>query len=242
MPDTQDGQFISVTTPLGDDVLLLRSFTGQEAISQLFRFRLELVSEKPPIRLESIIGQNVTVNMALSDGSTRYFNGFVSQFAQTGQDSQFTYYQAEMVPWLWFLSQTSDCRIFQNKPVPEIVTQIFQEFGFRDFRSALQGTYERLDVAMQYRETEFDFISRLMEQAGIFYFFEHERGKHILVIADQPAAHPVLPVTPVVSYQPGRGSGPGVDVITRLALRREWRPGKYTMNDYNFETPSITWR
>src|SRR5262245_61944755 len=132
MPNTQAGQFISITTPLGDDVLLLKSFTGQEAISQLFNFQLELVSEKPPIKLESIIGQNVTVNMALSDGSTRCFNGFVSEFARPVRIPSFTYYHAEMVPWLWFLSQTSDCRIFQNKTVPEIVTQIFQEFGFRD--------------------------------------------------------------------------------------------------------------
>ena len=214
------------------------SFTGQEGISQLFKFQLELVSEKAPIRLESIIGQNVTVNMTLSDGSKRYFNGFVSEFAQTGQDAQFIYYQAEMVPWLWFLSQTSDCRIFQNKTVPEIVMQIFQEFGFRDFRSALQGTYEPRDVVVQYRETDFNFISRLMEQAGIFYFFEHEQGKHTFVMADNPAAHPVLPVTPTLSYQPGDGSGAGGDVVTRLASRREWRPGKYAMNDYNFEVPS----
>jgi type VI secretion system secreted protein VgrG len=239
MPSTQAGQFISITTPLGDDVLLLQSFTGQEEISQLFNFRLELVSEKPPIRLESIIGQNVTVNMALSDSSTRYFNGFVSEFAQTGQDSQFTYYQAEMVPWLWFLSQTLDCRIFQNKTVPEIITQIFQEFGFQDFRIALQGTYERHNVSMQYHEAEFNFISRLMEREGIFYFFEHEQGKHTFVMADQPAAHPVLPVTSALSYRPGNSSGGGVDVVTGFALRREWRPGKYTMNDYNFEVPSI---
>jgi type VI secretion system secreted protein VgrG len=126
MPDTQGNQFISVTTPLGDDVLLLWKFTGDERISQLFKFQLELASEKASIKLESIIGQNVTVNMTLSDGGTRYFNGIVSEFAQIGQDSQFTYYQAEMVPWLWFLSQTSDCRIFQNKTVPEIAMQIFQ--------------------------------------------------------------------------------------------------------------------
>ena len=219
MPNTQAGQFISIMTPLGDDVLLLRKFTGDEGISQLFNFHLELVSEKPPIGIESIIGQNVTVNMTLTNGSKRYFNGFVSEFAQTGQDSQFTYYQAKMVPWLWFLSQTSDCRIFQNKTVPEIVMQIFQEFGFRDFRNALQGTYERLDVALQYRETEFNFISRLMEREGMFYFFEHEQGKHTLVIADQPAAHPVLPGTPTLSYQPGDGSGAGGDVITRLASK-----------------------
>jgi type VI secretion system secreted protein VgrG len=124
----------------------------------------------------------------------------------------------------------------QNKTVPEIAMQIFQELGFRDFRNALQSTYERLDVALQYRETDFNFISRLLEREGMFYFFEHEQGKHTLVIADQPAAHPVLPGTPGLSYRPGDGSGG--DVITRFASRREWRPGKYTMNDYNFETPS----
>ena len=226
MPDTQGGQFISVTTPLGDDVLLLRSFTGQEGISQLFNFRLELVLEKPPIRLESIIGQNVTVNMALSDGSPRYFNGFLSQFTQTGRDSQFTYYHAEVVPWLWFLGQTSDCRIFQNKTVPEIMTQIFQKFGFRDFRSALQDTYEPREVVVQYRETALDFISRLMEQAGIFYFFEHEQGKHIFVMADNSSAHPVLPVTPTMLYEPADGPDAGGDVLTRFAVKREWRSGK----------------
>ena len=207
MPSAQAGQFMSITTPLGDDVLLLQQFTGQEGISQLFNFQLELVSEQAAIGLESIIGQNVTVNMTLSDGSQRHVNGFVSQFEQTRQDSQFTYYQAQMVPWLWFLSQASDCRIFQNKTVPEIVTQIFQEFGFHDFRSALQASYERLDVAIQYRETEFNLISRLLEQTGIFYFFEHTQGKHTFAMGDQPAAHPVLPVTPNLQYRPGDGSG-----------------------------------
>ena len=239
MPNAHVGQFISITTPLGEDVLVLQKLAGQEGISQLFNFQLELASEKsPPLRLESLIGQNVTVNMMLADGSKRYFNGFVSQFAQTGQDSQFSYYQAEMVPWLWFLSQTSDCQIFQNKTVPEIVMQIFQEFGFRDFRSALQSTYERHDVSMQYHETEFNFISRLMQQEGIFYFFEHGQGKHTFVMADQPAAHPVLPGTPTVSYQPEDASGAGRDVVTRFALKQEWRPGKYAMNGYNFEVPS----
>ena len=88
MPDTQGDQFISVTTPLGDDVLLLQKLTGQEGISQLFKFQLELASQKAPIGPESIIGQPVTVSMTLSDGSKRYFNGFVSQFGQTGQDAQ----------------------------------------------------------------------------------------------------------------------------------------------------------
>ena len=177
MPNTQAGQLISITTPFGDDVLLLAEVRRSGGDFAVVQFSVGPGLAKPPIKLEAILGQNVTVNMTLSDGSTRYFNGFVSQFAQTGQDAQFIYYQAEMVPWIWFLSRTSDCRIFQNKTVPEIVTQIFQEFGFQDFRAALQGTYERFDVAMQYRETEFNFISRLMEWEGIFYFFEHEQGQ-----------------------------------------------------------------
>ena len=177
MPNTLAEQFISITTPLGEDALVLQKFTGQEGISQLFNFQLELVSEKAPVKLESIVGQNVTVSLTQVDGSKRHFNGFVSAFAQTDQDSQFTYYQAEVVPWLWFLSHTSDSRIFQNKTILEILTQVFQDFGFRDFRSALRGTYERHEVVVQYRETEFNFISRLMEKEGIFYFFEHEQGK-----------------------------------------------------------------
>ena len=143
-----------------------------------------------------------------------------------------------MVAWLWFLSQTSDCRIFQNKPVPEIIIQIFQEFGFRDFRNAFQSTYEPCEVVVQYRESDFNFLSRLMEQAGIFYFFEHERGKYTLVMADNPAAHPILPGTPTVSYQPENASGAERDVVTRFAIKQKWRPGKYAMNDYNFELPS----
>jgi type VI secretion system secreted protein VgrG len=240
MPNTVAEEFISITTPLGKDALVLQKFTGQEGISQLFNFQLELVSEKAPVELESIVGQNVTVILTQGDGSKRHFNGFVSKFTETGRDSQFTHYQAEVVPWLWFLSHTSDSRIFQNKTIPEILTQIFQEFGFRDFRIALQGAYEPHEVVVQYRETEFNFISRLMETEGIFYFFEHVQGRHTFVIADNPAAHPVLPVTPTISYQSADGSETGGDVVTRLALKREWHPGKYAMNDYNFEIPSTS--
>lgn len=199
---------------------------------------MELVSEKAPVKLESIVGQNVTVSLTQGDGSKRHFNGFVSAFTETGQDSQFIHYQAEVVPWLWFLRHTSDSRIFQNRTIPEILTQVFQDFGFRDFRSILRGAYERHEVMVQYRETEFDFITRLMEKEGIFYFFEHEQGRHTLVVADNPAAHPVLPVTPTVPYQPGDGAGG--DVVTRLTLKREWHPGKYAMNDYNFEIPATS--
>ena len=237
MPITQKGQFISVATPLGEDFFLLRTFTGQEGISQLFNFNLSLLSDRPPVRLESIIGQSVTVTMELANGGKRYFNGAVGRFAQTGQENAITFYQAEVVPWFWFLTRTSDCRIFQNKTVPEIVTQIFQDFGFRNFRTALQSTYEAREAVVQYRETDFNFVSRLLESEGIFYFFEHEQGRHTLVLADRPVAHPVLPGTASLAYQP-TGATPAA--VTRLMLTREWRPGKYAADDYNFITPSTS--
>jgi type VI secretion system secreted protein VgrG len=149
MPNGQAGQSISISTPLADETLVLQKFTGQEEISRLFKFQLELVSEQAPVQLESILGQNVTVSLTLNDGNKRYFNGLVSEFAQTDQDSQFTYYQAQLVPRLWFLRHTSDSRIFQNRTLPEILMQIFQDFGFRDFKNALRGAYERHEVVVQ---------------------------------------------------------------------------------------------
>src|SRR5262249_40378577 len=121
MSYVQTDRLVSISTPLGGNVLLLRSFTGQEAISHLFKFDLDLISEKDSIAFDSIVGKNVTLSVTLADGSDRYFNGFVSRFGQGSQDRRFTTYHAEMVPWLWFLTRTADCRIFQNKTAPEII-------------------------------------------------------------------------------------------------------------------------
>src|SRR5215813_13069333 len=163
MSYTQAGRRISISTPLGGDVLLLRSFTGYEAISQLFRFDLDLLSEKESISFDSIVGKDVTLTVVLADGSERYWSGFVSRFSQGAQDRRFTTYRAEMVPWLWFLTRTADCRIFQNKTVPDIIQKIFKDLGFQDFELRLYGSFIPRDYCVQYRETDFDFVSRLME-------------------------------------------------------------------------------
>src|SRR5439155_3673635 len=136
------------------------------------------LSENSNISFDSIVGQRVTIRVYLSDGSDRYFNGFVSRFSQAGSDERFTHYNAEVVPWLWFLTRTADCRIFQNMTIPDIITKIFKDLGFSDVKNVLQGSFEPRDYCVQYRETDFNFVSRLMEQYGIFYFFEHEEDKH----------------------------------------------------------------
>src|SRR4030095_7243546 len=156
MSYTQAGRRISISTPLGGDALLLRSFTGVEGISQLFRFDLDLISEKESISFDSIVGKDVTVRVVLADGSERYWSGFVSRFSQGSQDRRFTTYRAEMVPWLWFLTRTADCRIFQNKTAPQIIEMIFQDLGFKDFSLRLKGSFVTRDYCVQYRETDFN--------------------------------------------------------------------------------------
>ena len=115
MPYTQTERLIAIDTPLGEDVLLLRGFSGQESVSRLFRFHLDLLSEKNDIEMADVIGQQVTLSVRLEDGEKRFFHGYASQFAQAGSTKYFTNYQMEMVPWLWFLTRNADCRIFQNK-------------------------------------------------------------------------------------------------------------------------------
>ena len=232
---TQEGGLFKIDTPLGKDVLLLRGFQGSEGISRLFKFQLDLLSENPAISFPDIIGKNVTISLKQPDGSYRYLNGIISRFAQQATEERFTAYTAEMVPWLWLLTRDADCRGFINKTVPDIITQVFADLGCNDFSNSLQTSYEPLDYCVQYRESSFNFVSRLMEQCGIFYFFKHEEGRHTLVLADSSTIHSPCPGQSTIRYTTHSG-GPQKDVITGWQLEQELRAGKYSHQDYNFET------
>jgi type VI secretion system secreted protein VgrG len=243
MPYTQENRLIAVDTPLGKDVLLLHGFSGREGISQLFRFDLIMLSENPSISFSDIVGQRITVSVRKPDGDLRYINAFISRFAQSGSDARFTYYHAEIVPWLWFLTRWADCRIFQNKTVSDIIKQVFTERGFNDFEDRCEGSFPTREYCVQYRETDFNFVSRLMEQYGIFYFFEHTDARHTLVLANSQQAHQPCPGQSSVPFH--ETAGPGAlpeyeDVITGWRMEQELRPGKYALTDYNFETPSTS--
>src|SRR4029077_19449056 len=134
MPYTQAERLIAISTPLGDDVLLLQSFAGEEGMSRLFNFHLDLLSEKNDIAMADMVGQQVTFSVSLEDGSNRYFNGYVSQFAQAGSAVQFTHYQMQVVPWMWFLTRNADCRIFQNLTIPDILQEIFSKYSNNKFK------------------------------------------------------------------------------------------------------------
>jgi type VI secretion system secreted protein VgrG len=241
LPYTQDNRLISIDTPLGKDVLLLHGFSGTEAVSRLFTFNLTLLSEDPSIQFSSIVGQRVTITVKKPDGKDRHINGFVSRFAQAGSDPNFSYYHAEVVPWFWFLTRNSDCRIFQNMTIPDIVKKIFRDRGFNDFTDRLQGNFSTREYCVQYRESDFNLVSRLMEQYGIFFYFEHQQNSHTLVLANSPAAHRPCPDQASARWE--QTAGPGglpedEDVITEWRIEQELRAGKHALKDYNFETPS----
>jgi type VI secretion system secreted protein VgrG len=238
MTFTQVNRQIAISTPLGEDVLLLRAFHGFEAVSRLFSFEVELLSQDDSISFDDLVGQRVDLRVELADSSSRYFDGFVSRFSQAGRDTNLCVYHATIVPWLWFLTRTADCRIFQHKKAPDIIRQIFTDLGFSDFSLRLHGDFVERDYCVQYRETDFNFVSRLMEEEGIFYFFEHEEGKHTLVLANDPNAHKPCPNQPTARYELSAGGWQEDDVVLEWRVEQEFRPGAYAATDYNFETPT----
>jgi type VI secretion system secreted protein VgrG len=239
---SQDHRLIAVDTPLGKDVLLLQELTGIEGISSLFSYELNLLAyENESIVFKDIVGQKVTITLHLPDGTPRYINGYVSRFTQGETDKRsFTHYHAQVVPWLWFLTRQADCRIFQNLAVPDIISQVFNLFEFKDFRLSLKNSYPQLEYCVQYRETSFNFVSRLMEEFGIFYYFDHStQGKHTMVLADQSNTLPACPSSPV-SYDTQVGGLYDPEAISNWHVGQEVRTGKYTVTDYNFTTPSTS--
>jgi type VI secretion system secreted protein VgrG len=237
MAITQAHRFIAVATPLGEDVLLLQSFSYSESLGSLFSLELKLISQKTDILFSDIVGQNVTLRLNLPGDKIRYFNGYVSRFSQVGQENGSTRYDATVVPWLWFLTQTSDCRIFQEMAVPDIIKEVFRDHGFTDFDDALSGNYRTWEYCVQYRETDFNFVSRLMEQEGIYYYFKHEDGKHFMVLADSASAHEPYPGYETIPYYPPTQQSREQEYVYDWDIEHEVQPVVFTHTDFNFKNP-----
>jgi type VI secretion system secreted protein VgrG len=237
------------TSTLPDSELLLQNLQGHEEISRLFWFDLNLCSPTLDITHDKLMGQGVTFHVKYHDDTPRIFHGYVSQFsagevnefnAPPDDDRPWRRYYVRVVPWLWFLTRKSNCRIFHQKDVKQIISQVFQDAGFGSSffdDSKLEGTYPQREYCVQYRETDFNFVSRLMEEDGIFYYFKHEDGKHTLVLGDSPQAWS--------STQDVRVDKSGeVHTVTEYETFSQWehtyefRSGAWAQTDYNFKAPS----
>ena len=219
---------------LPDRTLSLRGFSGSEEMSRLFQFELDLESTATAIRFADVVRKRATIRLALPSGGWRVWNGYIRRFSQGLVDGYLTSYRAELVPWLWLLTRRANCRIFQDEDVPSIVRKVFEEAGFAgQFEYRLYGEFVKRDYCVQYRETDFHFVSRLLEEEGITYFFQHRENEHILVLANGPAAHKVCGVQGCYSAVGGSLSH---GVIQHWSHEEEICSGKFSARDFNMET------
>lgn len=238
MKRVQSHRSLAVASPLEDDKLLIRSITAVEQLGRPFSFDLELNSEDHEIKPVDLLAQNMTVRVEQPSGGTRYFNGYVARWLQVSTRGSLAHYRATLVPWLWFLTRSAKCRIFQQKSVPEIIKQILGDWGFSgEVQDKLQGEYQPCEYCVQYRESDFNFISRLMEQEGIYYYFAHTNGQHSLVLADSATAHaPVEGYEEIFFHHPERVI---VDreFISSWIVEQNVQAGCYAHTDYDFVKP-----
>ena len=235
---TQANRQFAVSSPLGQDVLLLKRMSGKEELGRLFQYELELLSEEMSLDANKLLGDHLTVRVDLKGGERRYFDGLVSQFTQVDVCGGWARYRAVVVPWLWRLTLNRDCRIYQHKSVPEVLKEIFDDHGCCDIENRLSGHYRQWDYCVQYQESDFSFVSRLMEHEGIYYFFEHQQDRHVLVLADSIASHHVYPGYAQIPYCPPVGSDARQEEgISEWSIHHQVRPGSFAHNDFDFRHP-----
>jgi type VI secretion system secreted protein VgrG len=236
----QDPRISAFSSSLGQDVLAIASFEGTEGLSELFEYRLDAVSEDADINFDSVIGTKCGLHIySQHEGVKRFFNGVLVAAKFSGKRQDLRFYSLVLRPWMWLLTRTTNCKIFSHKTVPEILQQVLQSRGFDNFEARLSASYPELEYCVQYRESDFAFMSRLMEEYGIYYYFEHSESDHKLIMADSTSAHEAKPAGAKLAFVPAdlRG-GHGEDMLHQWADGRGLRSGKVTLNDYDYEKPT----
>jgi len=233
----------------------LTRLAGVEAISELFHFQLELMSPAPPADIvpDDLVGQPALLEFEHEAG-TRLVHGIISRFEfgagvalwseEAGSGGEFEIpCHVEFVPTAWLLTQKYQSRIFQDITVPDILKKVFETGGLtsEQFRISLQeiAQYPKREYCVQYRETDWNFAARLMEEEGIFCFFEHEEDKDILVLGNTPQAHTPIDGDSTVLFRSRTGAVEGAEFIYDFRHSQQIRPGKVTLRDYFFEKPPL---
>ena len=238
------GRMLEISTKAGDGAFVVRKFSGREELGRLFEYTLELLSERADIAPESLLGTNATVSLERDDGaSQRHFNGYITRLSVQGSvrtpafKSNVGYvYLATISPGLWFLTRAANSRIFNAMSINDIVMQQLQSTSLVTVDNQV-GTTETRNFVVQYRETDFSFISRLMEHAGLYYYFKHDDGSHTLVLVDQASKHVATPQLPTLTFS---GSDRSKTTLSSFVMVSEVQSGAYAVADYNYLMPNTS--
>ena len=236
----QDDRTIGIETPLGPEKLFLESFSGEEHLSGLFRFSLSLISDDRAIKSSDILGKSVSFYVLKPDGAKRWFNGVVNQFGSVGENERAKNYSAEVVPWMWFLTKGSDCRVFEcekSKDVKDIIDALLKDLGFSDYKWDVKRSLAKREYCIQYRETHFDYLSRLLEEEGIYYYFKHSQGKHELILSDHIGGVYDCAETPI-GLASQMYAFEDADNLSSWSHGFQYTSGKWSHTDYDFENPT----
>jgi len=236
---SQDGQVGELTTPLGKDVLVLSQFNGVEALGEGFEFQIDALSEQENLNFDQALGKSCTIKLQAYNGKVRFFDGILTRAQWVEKIEDYYHYRLVLRPWFHLLSYRADCRIFLDKNVKDIIQEVFNKAGFTDFEFKTNADYDTIPYCVQYRETDFAFCSRLMEQYGIYYFFKHSAGKHVMVLADSRSSHEANPDVPKLPYLPLGGRALHEDqYLGAWVSERRFRTGKVEFNDYDYLKPN----
>ncbi|ANY86666.1 MULTISPECIES: type VI secretion system Vgr family protein [Pseudomonas] len=234
----QHQRLITFDSPLPpEQELQLLSFAGREAISELFSFQVELISQDARIELKKLIGKKVTMGIALADGSTKYISAHVSDFIHTGADGGIANYTAELVPWIWILSRRRDSRIFQDKTTEQIVKEVFAYYlTLADHEFRLSQPLKPISYCTQYQESDLNFVLRLLEQEGLFFTFQHSQEGHRMIISDDSSVLPQLERQPVIRYHSASVTETA-DSITAWSSSRRFQPTRLSLKSFDYKQP-----
>jgi type VI secretion system secreted protein VgrG len=238
---TQAKREVAVKTVFGDDTLLFKRMQCSEALGRLSEMRIELASERGDVKIADVLGTDMTVSLDLPEGGKRHFHGIVTRFAYQGWRDGKPSYLATLHPALWLLTRATNCRIFQAKPVLDIVKAVTGAYGgaIELDESLLSSVPAAREYCVQYRESDFNFVCRLLEEEGIYFYFRHADGKHTMVLADGYGAHDTASGYETILFRDEETArDPLHEAVTRLNPGGEIAPSVMTLNDFDFEKAS----
>jgi len=237
----QANRMAELTSVFGKDELSVVTVECDEAISDDFEIRLEVVSQQEDLDFDRAIATHMTVKVTTNNGDTRYFDGLLADARWMGHRDAYYIYKLTLKPWFWLLTKNANCRIFKDKSAPDIISQVLGEHDFADFRKKLTESYDPIHYCVQYRESDYDFCCRLMEEFGISYFFEHENGKHSMILSDAKSSYGPITGQSTIPFIPlGGDSQRDEEHLSHWVPTRRFRTGKFAVNDYDFEKPSAS--
>jgi type VI secretion system secreted protein VgrG len=235
----QNSRLFSITTPLsGQSQLLVGDFHCSEGLSQLFQISVGLVSQDATIELKQLIGQPVTIELELTSGDPRYFNGYVTQFSHADTDGGLAIYRASVQPWIWMLSRRYDSRIFQDETAEDIISKVFSQYSkLASYEFRLQKSLKPYSYCTQYRESDLNFVLRILEQEGLFFYFEHTKDAHKLIITDSSDAAQAIDGQPQLRYATSETLDDEA-VVTSWSAQRQFQSGTISLKSFDYKAPS----